>query len=562
MAGLLTAATRRRRALVPALAALGVLAVGLVLAPAASAHATVVSSSPADGSRLQRSPAQVVITFDEPVGLGGVGYLRVTDQSGTAVDLGGAFHPGGVSSKVADRLRPDLGDGAYLASFRVVSADSHPVAGSIAFVVGHGVLVHGSNAGGSTVDTLTGASADVVRWFGYAGLALLGGAWLLFTIWPRGRDVGRARRLIWTGWVLLAAATVAEVFLQGPYTAGTGLGQVADLTLLDDTLHTDFGTTLSLRLLVLSALALLFERALRGGAIPKRADVLAGVLGVGLVATFAGVGHASTTAPRWLSMILDGAHLAAMAIWLGGLVILLAALLPRLAADDAESVLARFSTVAFVSVTVLAATGTYAAWRGVGTVHALFTTTYGLLVVAKVVLFAGIVVVANLSRQNVGRRRRAEPGAVDAVGTELLRRSVLVEAGVAVAVLAVTAVLVNEPRGKEALAARYHEPVTVTAPLGGSASVTVTVRPAIHGPVDLSVDVHGERHPAVMMTATQHAARIGPLPIRLTRTHAHGSVTGFDASANLPAAGDWDIDLVVSTSRFDATTTNVTVTLH
>ena len=75
-----------------------------------------------------------------------------------------------------------------------------------------------------------------------------------------------------------------------------------------------------------------------------------------------------------------------------------------------------------MSVTVLAATGTYAAWRGVGTVHALFTTTYGLLVVAKVVLFAGIVVLANLSRQNVGRRRRAEPGAVDAVGTELLHR--------------------------------------------------------------------------------------------------------------------------------------------
>ena len=550
----------RRRTLVWASAALGILVMWLVLAPAAVAHATVVSSSPADGSRLQQAPAQVVITFDEPVGLGGIGYLRVTDQTGTAVDTGAAFHPRGVASKVAARLRPDLGDGSYVASFRVISADSHPVAGSIAFVVGHGALVHGGAAAGGTTDSLTSASDDVARWVGYGGLALLGGSWLLFTIYPRGRDVSRARGLIWTGWVLLAGATVVQVLLQGPYTAGTGLAGLSHLSLLGDTLHTNFGTTLCLRLLFLSALALLFERTLRDGASPTRSDALAAVLGVGLVATFAGIGHASTTPPTWLSIVFDGLHLAAMAVWLGGLVILLAAVLPRLDAFDAQPVLARFSSVAFVSVAVLAVTGTYAAWRGVGTVHAVWTTTYGLLVVAKIVLFVGIVAVANLSRLNV--RRRSAASAEDHVHGELLRRSVLVEAAVAVVVLAVTAVLVNEPRGKEALVAQYHEPVTATAPLGGSADVAVTVTPAIHGPVDVTVDVTGKQHPTVVATATQHAARIGPLPIRLTRIHSHGSVTEYDASVTLPAPGDWDIDLVVSTSQFDATTTNVTITLH
>ncbi len=440
--------------------------------------------------------------------------------------------------------------------------DLHPVAGSIAFVVGRGALVHGAGVSGTGADQLTGAIDDVARWIGYAGLALLGGMWLVFTIWPRGRDIGRTRTFIWTGWGMLAAATVLQLLLQGPYTAGTGPGDVTDLNLLDDTLHTDFGTTLSLRLLALAALAMVFERALRQGAVPKRSDGLAGLFGAGLLATFAGVGHASTTAPGWLSMTMDGLHLAAMAIWLGGLVIVLGALLPRLAAVDVEPVLARFSAVAFVSVATLAVTGTYAAWRGVGTVHALFTTTYGLLVVAKVALFVGIVAVANMSRNNVRRRRRADPAVADDVATELLRRSVLVEVAVAVVVLAVTAVLVNEPRGKEALAARYRDPITATAPLGGAAGVAITVRPAVHGPVDLTVDVSGERHPSVTLTATQQQARIGPLPIKLSRTHVHGGTTEFEASASLPVAGRWDLDLVVSTSRFDATTTNVTITLH
>jgi copper transport protein len=556
---------RRPRALVAAVVtavvAFGVLALGLALAPAASAHATVVSSSPADGSRLQHAPAQVVIIFDEPVGLAGVGFLHVTDQSGTAVDTGATFHPGGADAKIAVRLRPGLGNGAYVASFRVISADSHPGAGSIAFVVGHGALVHGSEAGGSTTDALTGASDAVARWVGYAGLALVGGSWLLFTIWPRGRDVGRARRLVWTGWVLLAAATVLELVLQGPYSAGRGLSGLADLSLLDDTLHTDFGTTLCLRLLLLSALALVFERALRDGATPRRSDALAGVFGAGAVATFAGVGHASTTPPNWLSMTVDGLHLAAMAIWLGGLVIVLAAVLPQPATDGYHEQLARFSTVAFASVVVLAVTGTYAAWRGIGTVHAVLTTTYGQLVVAKILLFVGILVVANLSRKHVQRRVR-KPATADDVGPELLRRSVLVEVAVAAVVLAVTAVLVNEPRGKEALAAQYREPVTATAQLGGSAGVAVTVTPALHGPVDVAVVVTGDQHPRVTATATQHAAQIGPLPIKLTRAHAHGAETEFDASLTLPVAGDWDIDLVVSRSRFDATTTDVTLTVH
>ncbi len=97
-------------------------------------------------------------------------------------------------------------------------------------------------------------------------------------------------------------------------------------------------------------------------------------------------------------------HILAMAAWLGGLVLLVAAVLPRREPDELRAVLPVFSRVAFGSVVVLAVTGTYAAWRGVGTVHAIFTTTYGWLVVLKIALFLGLLALGNVSRVAIQRR--------------------------------------------------------------------------------------------------------------------------------------------------------------
>ncbi|MBO0865111.1 MAG: copper resistance protein CopC [Mycobacterium sp.] len=107
----------------------------------------------------------MTLTFDESVGIGGIGYLHVIDQAGQPVDARGAYHPDGDATKVADALKRGLGHGSYTASYRVISADSHPVGGSISFVVGHGPLVRASGAqGGSSVNPVTADAFDVARW--------------------------------------------------------------------------------------------------------------------------------------------------------------------------------------------------------------------------------------------------------------------------------------------------------------------------------------------------------------------------------------------------------------
>ena len=119
------------RRLVPLMA----VALLLACAPAASAHALLEGTSPQRGASLDRAPGQVVLRFSESVEVA-FGAVRVYDARGGQVQRGDPFHPGGDPRAVAVRLRSGLADGGYTATYRVISADAHPVSGGFVFGVG------------------------------------------------------------------------------------------------------------------------------------------------------------------------------------------------------------------------------------------------------------------------------------------------------------------------------------------------------------------------------------------------------------------------------------------
>jgi copper transport protein len=276
-----------------------------------------------------------------------------------------------------------------------------------------------------------------------------------------------------------------------------------------------------------------------------------------------------------------------MSAWVGGLVMVVAAVLPRREPAELRAVLPVFSRVAFVSVATLAVTGTYAAWRGIGSIHAILHTDYGLLVSAKVLLFLGLIGIGNLSRVAIQRRivrmpvayAMTDPAAdpdvdedddpaeddgpaedeptLDDVAHERMRRGVLVEIALAALVLVATSVLVDQPRGREALAADDRKPVAASTSLGGGRTVTVTFDPGVHGPVTASVALSpGAKVQKVTATALQPNKQIGPIPISLT---ANGTDLYGSSNLNLPVSGTWVITLVVTTSQFDAVTADVKI---
>ncbi|QWF78866.1 hypothetical protein HUW46_02264 [Amycolatopsis sp. CA-230715] len=104
----------------------------LLAAPAADAHSVLVSSTPAKNASIATAPAQVSLEFNEPLEHGFT-QLAVTGPDGASHWEGG--QPVVSGPKVTAPLRPLGPAGAYTVRYRVVSADGHPVSGTIGFTL-------------------------------------------------------------------------------------------------------------------------------------------------------------------------------------------------------------------------------------------------------------------------------------------------------------------------------------------------------------------------------------------------------------------------------------------
>jgi copper transport protein len=446
----------------------------VMLPGTALAHAELDRTNPPTNAVLPDAPKVVDLQFSEPVEVA-FGSIRVLDAAGRRADIGDPFHPGGRGSVVDVQLRSGLQDGTYLVSWRVVSDDSHPVSGDFTFSIGApGVAPQASGSGGGSV--AVGLLLGAARFAGFAGLALLlGTSIFLLLCWPAGWRDRRARRLLAVGWGTSTGATVIALLLQGPYGAGSGLTSLVHGSVLQSTLTTRFGHAHVVRLWLLLAFAGVVVaqvhrasvRDRRSAAGATRAGSIAAVaIGIALLATVAVAGHADDGTDRVLSLPIDVLHLTAMAAWVGGLATVVYCLLLKPAPPgELRTVMPRFSSLAADAVLLLVATGTFAAWRDLGSWGALTGTRQGLLLILKLSVLAALLLAAAASRRWLRSRREDSPdgGWSD---VRALRVSVGAEAALATALLAVTAVLVAAPPGKT----EWHRPSTSQVSQQGSPS--------------------------------------------------------------------------------------------
>ncbi|HEY2550673.1 MAG TPA: copper resistance protein CopC [Streptosporangiaceae bacterium] len=654
------------------LAAAMVLA-GLVLltgTTAALAHATLERTSPAEGSIVRRAPTQVTATFDEPVGISS-GSLKVFAPNGERVDTGGARH-GSTPAEVVIALKSGLVNGTYTVGWAVVSADSHHVSGAFTFSIGApsstSVKESSVNQTGSPLVSFT---FGVVRWIAFTSFALLIGA-VSFVLWcwPAGASSQLVLRLTMGAWSGLAGSVLGGMLLQGAYGAGAGVSRVFWPNVLHATLYSRYGRSLGVRLILVVVALFAFSAILGnlradGRRPPVTASIVWSGLAAALAATWAAADHAGTGMQVPLSLVSDTVHLCAVAIWLGGLTMLAAIVLrparspaarragkpasrkTRPATAAAVQAVERFSPLALTCVGAILVTGTYQAWRNVGSWPALFDTTYGRLLLIKigamlVLIFLGYLarmrisamrapapalrvsvmqmMMAGLPRVGAGvRSGPASPGAgyhhgatsgsangsssgpaadgppygaaayggtkradhwsggaaangsssgssADSGRTALtlsrLRWSVTAEALIASVVLAVTAVLVNSPTGRET----FKPPVSAVAAFstggpGGRGNVRVTVTPAVLGPNQVRLSVTGstgrpytaQQVQAALLLPARH---LGPLPIALKPDGAGHYASG---SIAVPITGKWQLQITIRSDAFDEATVVVPV---
>ena len=102
---------------------------------------------------------------------------------------------------------------------------------------------------------------------------------------------------------------------------------------------------------------------------------------------------------RFPLAVVTALHQGATATWLGGLFYLLIAI-PRSPDNDfARQLIARFSKLALISVAVLAAAGLTLGFAYVGSLDAIYGTSYGIMVATKVVLFGTLLLLGALNFQ-------------------------------------------------------------------------------------------------------------------------------------------------------------------
>ena len=114
---------------VAALIAAAVVLAVLLQAPAAFAHAALVKAEPADGAVVVTAPSVLRLMFNEPVS---PLAIRLFGPDGGTVSLGEVT---AANSAIAIQV-PALQNGTHVLSWRVISADGHPVGGSVVFSIG------------------------------------------------------------------------------------------------------------------------------------------------------------------------------------------------------------------------------------------------------------------------------------------------------------------------------------------------------------------------------------------------------------------------------------------
>jgi copper transport protein len=383
----------------------------LCFASVASAHASLVSTEPSDGSIVAQAPQTVQLRFNEPVMPAVIGLIDAAGKTRDDVTVRA------VDETIVIALPASLPQGTQVVSYRVISQDGHPVAGSLVFSIG-------APTGAAPAKTGANAVAGLI-WLARIGVYLglfagVGGAF--FVAW-----IGKAR----AGSQPIAAAfgigvlgVVASLGLQGLDVLGLPLGGLATAAPWQAAAATSLGPSLLTAVAAMAA-GLVALRS-TSGSVARGVSALA-MAGVGLALALSG--HAATAPPQWLTRPTVFLHGVGVAFWAGALVPLVA--LARRRTEGLLVIVNRFSRGAMPVVGGLALTGFALAVIQLESFGALVETKYGIILSIKLAL---VVVLLGLAALN---RFRLTPS--DPLDTRSLVRSILLECAVVLAILAVVA---------------------------------------------------------------------------------------------------------------------------
>ncbi|SJM63628.1 Copper resistance protein CopC [Gulosibacter sp. 10] len=539
------------------------LALSLAVQPT-SAHAVLLSTSPADGEVIEELPEAAELRFNESVQLID-GAIRLFPGDGEPILLDASTS----DQSVLITLPTELDRGTYTLSYRVVSADGHPVDGAIVFHLGEP-----SSSGGTTVplDSATPASTEsavvILTALQYLGLLVFAGLLCFDRLVRRGG--GGGRRWYRRAWLLSFGVGAVASLLLIPASALRIVGEpLAAVGAVSGWLGAVQSQPLIVAGIVLLAGGIALALSRRGdGAQSCDASGRRASARASLTVAFAAVavsmpvlvGHTQTREPGWLIVAADIGHLLAAAFWTGGVIGLLRSLgsVHPGAEDGADRVreaietTSRFSRYALWSVVLLAVSGTVMTLLILDEPSQLLETGYGRTLLIKLGIVLAVVLLGAWNRKRLLPQIAAKP--TTRMRWAGLRRLLAYEAALIVTIVAITGYLSNASPDHQHHTAEAQptapQELEVRAESQGLL-VDGILGPAFAGENTLtfSLEYEGEplRSEEVQVSARLPEQGLGPLPAEVVLDPQSGD---YRAQLTLPVAGEWQIEITARVSTY------------
>ncbi len=346
-----------------------------------SAHAILLDASPREGSQLKKMPDKVSLTFNERLGEG-VFNLQVRNDKGKLITTKKATM--NRTNQTISLDVPSSKKGIYTVSYSVISADSHPVQGTYVFSIGEKIdqaITNGNSNQGENgkQSSFYNIGFSIVQTFYYLSLLWLVGfvLWKWYVPYQSDQQKQKYKRnvkylqIAYIVFLLISIGVQSTALLKG-----SNLSQIKIFVS-----HSATGWSW-IACVLLACVGFFF--ILKN----KWLDFI--WVGLLLIATTLN-GHAVASDVPVYTMILDFTHLVTASLWAAGLVYLF--MIWRKEREQALAFLPIFSRVAFVSLILLILSGVLYTLKLLPDITALFKTTWGLLLLAKifmVMLVAGV----------------------------------------------------------------------------------------------------------------------------------------------------------------------------
>jgi copper transport protein len=357
---------------------------GLASPSPAFGHASLLRTEPASGAIVAHAPDALKLVFNEPVSplvfqlVGGDGHRFPLQQ----ITNDGAM--------LVIALPPARGSGTHVVSWRVVSADGHPVGGSFSFSVGE------RSAGElAAPQTQSDLSVRIALWALrlaiYLGLFVgAGGAFhRTFVAAPQALAV-TAQRAMSATLIVGTVAAMLSIGAQGLDALARPLTDIFASDVWAAGLATSYRYTAEIATWTMIA-ALFSTQASH----PLFAKLFAAAALAGTGAALAVSGHAGNAEPHWLTRSAVFVHAAGVAVWAGALI----PLMTRLRTPDAAMPeLRRFGWTIPPILGAMLVAGVVLALIQVERIDALWTTAYGIVLSCKLAAVAIVLALAVWNR--------------------------------------------------------------------------------------------------------------------------------------------------------------------